>query len=108
MRPNTSVDHERLWIGSYEKFVYRRKLHLQFLWFAQSFEILAKLTASFSNYLAYWIGWGVGFLCKNSKKKWEVHRGKVAQQTIARCHVDAVKKTLLDLQQTRTKTSKGA
>ena len=44
----------------------RRKLHSPFSWFAQSFEILAKFTASFSNYLAYCIGWV--FLCKNSKK----------------------------------------
>ena len=44
----------------------RRKLHSPFLWFAQSFEILAIFTASFSNYLAFWIGWV--FLCKNSKK----------------------------------------
>ena len=44
----------------------RRKLHSPFLWFAQSFEILANFTASFSNYLAFWIGWV--FLCKNSKK----------------------------------------
>ena len=44
----------------------RRKLHSPFLWFAQSFEILAKFIASFSNYLAYWIGWV--FLCKNSEK----------------------------------------
>ena len=44
----------------------RRKLHSPFLWFAKSFEILANFTASFSNYLAFWIGWV--FLCKNSKK----------------------------------------
>ena len=43
----------------------QRKLRSPLFWFAQSFGILAKLTVSFSDYLASWIEWA--FSCKKKK-----------------------------------------